>query len=120
MKKYVSPLTSKLTPDNWQEAINLKDLSLDDLTDLLGDLKAMEALGKKVGGYVKEAVYGRMPDDTFEHATPNFAFVINERTRKGGLDEAKILDVMGEEWCDEYRKDATEYKELRMSRVEAA
>lgn len=118
MKKYISPLTSGLTPDNWQEKINLQDLSLDDLTDLLGDLKAMEALGKKVGGFVKEAVYGRMPEDVFEHATNNFAFVINDRTRAGGLNKEKILEEMGEDWVEEHSNPPTEYKELRMSRVE--
>ena len=120
MKKYVSPLTSKLTPDNWKETINLKDLSLDDLTDLLGDLKAMEKFGKQVGGFVKEAVFGRMPDDVFEHATDNFAFAISDRSRKAGLDEEKITVEMGEEWLEAHRKPPIEFKELRMTKVEAA
>ncbi len=119
MRKYVSPITSKLTPDNWQDQLNLKDLSLDDLTDLLGDLKAMEAFGKKVGGFIKEAVYGRMPDNVTEHTTPNFCFVINERTRAGSLNKEKILEDMGEEWVEEHTNAPTEYKELRMSRVVA-
>ncbi len=117
MKKYTSSITGGLTPDNWKDKINLSDLSLDDLTDLLGDLKAMEALGKKVGGFIKEAVYGRMPDDVFEHATNNFAFVINERTRAGGLNREKITEEMGEDWVVEYSNPSTEYRELRMSRV---
>ena len=83
MRKYVSTITKDLTLDNWKDKINLSDMSLDDLTDLLGDLKAVEKLGKQVGGYIKEAIYGRMPDDTTEHATRYFAFTINPRVRAG-------------------------------------
>lgn len=116
-RKYVSPLTSKLSPDNWKDKINLADMSLDELTDLLGDLKAMEKFGKQVGGFIKEAVYGRLPDGVTEHATSNFAFAINERVRAGGLDEEKITAEMGEDWVEEHRKPPIEYKELRMSVV---
>ena len=79
----------------------------------------MESLGKKVGGFIKEAVYGRMPEDVYEHATTNFAFVISERTRAGGLNKEKILEDMGEDWVEEHTNAPTEYKELRMSRVAA-
>jgi len=117
MKKYVSTITKDLTLDNWKDKIDLTDMSLDDLTDLLGDLKAVEKLGKQVGGYIKEAIYGRMPDDVTEHATSNFAFVINDRVRAGGLNKEKIIEDMSEEWVIDHTNAPTEYKELRMSAV---
>ncbi len=117
MKRYVSPLTKDLTPDNWKDKLVLKGLSLDDLTDLLGDLKAMEKFGKAVGGYVKEAVLARMPEGETEYATANFAFALNDRVRAGGLDEDKIREEMGEVWVEDRRKPPIEYTELRMSAV---
>ncbi len=117
MKRYVSPLTQHLTPENWKDKLNLAELSLDGLTDLLGDLKAMEKFGKVLGGYIKEAVLARVPECTTEYATENFAFVLNDRVRVGGLDEDKIRDEMGEVWVEDRRKPPIEYTELRMSAV---
>ncbi len=117
MKRYVSPLTKELTPDNWKDKVNLKSLSLDELTDLLGDLKAMEKFGKAVGGFIKEAVLARVPEGTTEYATANFAFVLNDRVRAGGLDEDKITTEMGEGWVEDHRKPPIEYTELRMAAV---
>lgn len=119
MRKYVSSITKDLTLGNWKDKINLPDMSLDDLTDLLGDLKAVEKLGKQVGGFIKEAIYGRLPDDVTEHATDNFTFAINNRVRAGSLDKVKITEEMGEEWVIEHSGPPIEYKELRMSAVVA-
>jgi len=116
MKKYTSPITATLTPDNWQEKINLADLSLDDALDLLGDLKAMEAFGKKIGGFMKQAVRAKMPDDEEEpiYANERWQVAVNLRSRKGGLDEDKITEDMGTEWVEDHRKPPTEYEELRL------
>ncbi len=118
MKKYRSELTKSLTPEGWQEQINLKDMSLDDMLDLLKDLKVMEAFGKKVGGYMKEAVKGRMPEGAVDYSGPRFIVAIEHVERKAGLDEGRLVDDMGEEWVEGYRKDPIEYDQLKLSEVE--
>ncbi len=117
-RKYISPITSQLTPDNWQEKINLKDMSLDEMTDLFGDLKAMEALGKKVGGFMKEACKAHLPEGESEFVGSHFQFVLNDRYRAGGLNKDKIAEEMGEDWIEEHTNPGTEYVELRLTRVE--
>jgi hypothetical protein len=116
-KKYTSTLTSKLTPDNWQEHINIAALSLDELTDLLGDFKAMEAFGKQLGGFLKEAVKAKLPQGQSEFVGRHFQFVINARVRAGGLNKELITQEMGEEWVQEHSLPPTEYEELRLTPV---
>lgn len=119
MIEFTSPLTPELTPDNWTEEINLQALSLDETMDLLADFKKIEAFGKKVGGFLKQAVTAKMPDeDEPVYEGTHYFAQINLRTRKGGLDEAKITTEMGEDWVEEHRKEPTEYKELRLKPVE--
>ena len=118
MRKYISPITRGLTPDNWQDKINLASLSLDDVIDLLGDLKAMEAFGKKVGGFIKEAVKAKMPEGETEHIGKHFHIQLNTRVRVGGLNKVKVLEDMGEAWVEEYSNPPTEYVELRLKRIE--
>ncbi len=117
MKKYNSPLTAGITPDNWEEKINLSELSLDDMVDLLGDFKAMESMGKKLGGFMKEVVKARMPDDEYENA--RWIAIKNQRSRKGGMNEERLTEDMGEDWVESYRKPNIEYEELRLSRKES-
>ena len=117
MKKYNSPITSGLTPDNWEDKINLGDLDLDQMLNLLGDFKAMESMGKKLGGFMKEAVKARMPD--MEYENPYWHVIRNPRSRKGGLNEDLITEEMGEDWVEERRKPDIEYEELRLSRKES-
>ncbi len=119
MVKYASTLTSTLTPDNWEEKINLPKLSLDDLTDLIGDFKRMEALGKKLTGYLKTAARARMPDDEDFYEGPRFALQFNPRSRINTLDEEAITEEMGETWTEAHRKPPIEYEEMRVSAVEA-
>ena len=118
MKKYEHPLTKTLTPDNWKDELNLSALSLEDLSTLLGDFKAMEAFGKKVGGFIKEIVKGRMPEGEDEFDGPVFHIQRNHRFRAGGLDRDRIQEDMGEEWVEEYSKEGTEYDEIRVTRIE--
>jgi hypothetical protein len=117
MIKYVSPTTEHLTPEDWETQINLSSMTLDEMVDLLGDLKAMEAFGKKVGGYIKTAIITRMPEDEDEYATDNFFVMRNYRVRAGGLDKDLITEEMGEDWIEEHSKEPTEYAELRLKRV---
>ena len=119
--QHVSGITEDLNQDNWEELINPAKLSLDDAIDLLGDLKALEAFGKKVGGFVKEMVKAKMPED--EHDTPmytgtNFEVKINQRTRAGGLNKPLILEEMGDDWVEEHSMPPTEYSEVRIKRLD--
>ncbi len=117
MRKYISPITATLTPDNWEEKINLKDMSLDEMSELLWDLKKMESLGKKLGGYMKEACTARIPEGMMEHVGPRVGFVLNDRERAGSLDREKCIEEMGIVWVTGHSKPATEYVELRISLV---
>ncbi len=117
-RKYTSPLTAAITPDNWKEQLDLPTLSLDDLTSLVGDFKQMEKLGKKLAGFLKEAITARMPKGETEYFGPYFGVVFNERSRAGALDEDKIKEEMGEDWCEDHRKDPIEYTEMRVTAIE--
>ncbi len=117
MKKYRSPITKDLTPDGWKDKINLADMSLDAMTELLADLKIMEAMGKKIGGYMKEAVKARMPEGEMEYVGAHFIVNLKDCSRSGGLDGDKILSEMGEVWCEDRMKPDIEYTELRLSVV---
>ena len=115
-RKYTHPLTKELNPDNWKEKINLNDLSLDEMIAIFGDMKAMEKLSKAIAGFMREAVNARLPDDEYE--TEDWAVIRSEKTRAGNLDVDAITEEMGEEWVEDHRQDATEYVEIRISRVE--
>ncbi len=119
MRKYISPITAGLTPDNWQENINLANMSLDETLDLWGDFKAMEAFGKKLGGFLKQAVRAKMPDDEPEpiYENPRWQVAVNLRSRKGGLDKDLITEEMGVEWVEDHSKPSTEYEEIKLKAV---
>lgn len=116
-RKYKSPLTSTLTPDNWEENLNLPELSLDDLTSLVGDFKQMEKFGKQLAGYLKEAITARMPEGETEYAGPYFAVVFKDCSRAAALDEDVIKEEMGEDWLEDHRKPPIEYTEMRVKAV---
>jgi len=113
---YISEVTDRLTPDDWQEVLNPKALSLDEAVDILADCKSMEAFGKKLTGYMKQVVRSKMPDDEEEpeYIGTHFSVHVNKRTRKGGLNEPLIIEEMGEDWVEEHRKPPTEYEEIRV------
>lgn len=119
-RKYKSSLTSKLTPDNWKEELNLREQSLEDLTDLVGDFKAMEKFGKQLAGYLKEVIRAKMPEDEDFFEGPHFAIQFNPRVRVGALDEDKIAEEMGDDWVADHRKPPIQYTEMRVNPVEAS
>ena len=117
MKKYASPITATLTPDNWESKINLDDMTLDDMTELLWDFKQMEKFSKKISGYMKQACTARLPRDTFEYVGTNFGFVLNNRVRAGSLNRERCIEDMGELWVENHSNPSTEYVELRVAKV---
>ncbi len=119
MKKYASPITATLTPDNWEDKLNLSDMTLDDMTALLWDFKQMENFGKKLGGYMKQACKARIPQGETEFVGTNFQFILNERVRAGSLNRDKCVESMGEYWVIDHSNEPTEYVELRVKKVEA-
>ena len=118
MKKYKHELTKELTPDNWQEKLNLAALSTDNLVDIFGDMKNMEKLGKKVAGYLREIINAKMPDGEDEYDSSYFHIQRNFRERAGSLDKELILEDMGEDWVADHTKEGTEYTELRITSIE--
>ena len=91
---------------------------MDDLTDLWGDMKKMEAIGKKLGGFLNQVCRARLPEGETEYYGSRWGFELAERERKGGLDEEKILEEMGEAWVEQHRKPPTEYVEMRLKATE--
>ena len=118
MKKYMHPLSGTLTPDNWQEKLNLNALSLEDMIEVFGDMKSMESVSKKIGGFLKEVIKARMPEDEDEYDSPHFHIQRNFRSRAGGLDRERILETMGETWAEEFSHEPTEYVEIRCTKRE--
>ena len=116
--KYTSTLTAKLTPDSWKEKLNLKDLSLDDVVDLIGDFKEMKKFATQLEGYLKEAIAAKMPEGETEYRGSHWQVMFNHRVRAGALDKDRIQEEMGDEWVTEHTKPATEYVEMRMKPIE--
>lgn len=117
MKKYNHPLTKTLTPDNWQEKINLDALTVDDLIELLYDMRKMENFGKKLGGFLKEVIKVKcegMPEFDGRRIFAEFS----DSSRIGGLDEEAILEEMGEEWVENHRKPDSEFKVIKLKAKE--
>jgi len=115
--KYTSPLTAKLTPDTWKDKLNLKDLSLDEVTDLIGDFKEMKKFAGQLEGYLKEAIAAKMPEGETEYKGSHWFVQFNHRVRAGALDKDRIQEEMGEEWVADHTKPPTEYVEMRMKPV---
>ncbi len=128
-KKYESPLTAKITPDNWQELINPSDLTLDEMIALRWDFGRMEKFGKKLAGYMKELVKARMPDDSpMSYSGTAWATEFIPTARKANLDESKLvvefikLGVDKEEveaLVESCRKPDIKYNTMKVSKVEA-
>jgi hypothetical protein len=118
MKKYTHPLTKDLTPDNWKDKLNLDDLSVDDLIELLKDLRAMENFGKKLGGFLKEVIKVRCEGQEEYEGRKLWAF-FKEGYREGGLDVELITEEMGEEWVENHRKEGTEFVTIKLQDKEA-
>lgn len=119
MKKYIHPLTSGLTPDNWKDKINLPDLSVDDLLELLKDMRNMENFSKKLGGFLKEVVKSRCEGlEEFDGRTVYAQFVPG--FREGNLNVDLCTEAMGEEWVAEHRSEGTDYITIKLSLKEDA
>ena len=117
MKKYTHSITKDLTPDNWKDKLNLADLTVDDLIELLKDMRTMENFGKKVGGFLKEVIKARCDDlEEFDGRKIFAEFVASERA--GNLDIELIEEEMGEEWVESHRKPGSEFTTIKLTMKE--
>jgi hypothetical protein len=107
---------TELTVENWTEVLNPKDLSTDQMIDIMGDIKAEAALLKKAEGYLKEVVPAQFEDEEFEYSTSRFAVTRMGSTRVS-LDSAGIKEEMGDEWCADHSRE-TEFFTLRLKAIE--
>lgn len=114
MKKYVHPLTSGLTPDNWKDKLNLADLTVDDLLEILKDMRTMENFGKKLGGYLKEVLKARC-DDLEEYDGRKIYAEFVPGNRAGNLDAELITEEMGEEWVETHRKPGSDFVTIKLT-----
>ena len=117
MKKYVHPLTAGLTPENWKDKLNLNDLTVDDLLELLKDMRSMENFGKKLGGFLKEIIKARCEGMPEYDGRTIFA-LFNESHRDGNLDLDKITEEMGEEWVEDHRKEGSDFITIKLAMKE--
>lgn len=116
-KKYQSPITAKLTPDNWQELLNPQQVSVDELITVCFDMRKMQSMSKKIDGYLKQAICARLPDD--EYATSLFDIVRNEdNIRVGNIDVDRLLEDMGQNFVAKYRKESSPYTTLSIKSKE--
>lgn len=113
-KKYMSLVSSKLTPDGWKEQLNLKTLSVHELLDIFGDMKQMEALGKKVGGFVREVLIAR--GDGREIENDNFIFSPSDTPGKPTLDTARMEEDMGPQFMQKYRGTGDNFTTVQLKR----
>ena len=113
-RKYKSSVTAKLTADNWQEIINLKTMSRDDMLDLFGDMKAMEKLGKKIQGFMREALIARMPKGESSQENNNFSIEVTESSGRVTLDGARILEDMGEQFVQKYSNTGEDFVTVKL------
>ncbi len=115
-RRYTSDTTRGLTEENWQAKVQAiqKAHPKDDepLLDLLGDVRAVQKLFKKVEGYLKEIINLGEGDFTTDY----WDVTLSKRYREGGLDMDRVREEMGSNWITSYTKDGTEYDELRLKR----
>lgn len=116
MKKYSHKLTKELTPDNWQDKLNPQALSVDDLMALLFDMRKMESLSKKIGGWLKEILKTRT--DCEDYDGDYFAVHFVDGYRQGGLDVDALTAEYGEDWIDKWRKEGTPYVTIKLDNKE--
>ena len=119
MKKYTHPLTKDLTPDNWRDKINLPDMDVDDLIELLKDMRSMENFGKKLGNFLKEIIKARCEGMEDFDGRKLFA-LFTESTRLGNLDVEAIEEEMGAEWVATHRKGDTDFITIKLTEKEEA
>jgi len=118
MRKYKHELTKELTPDNWKEKLNLSALDVDDIVELLYDMRKMEGLGKKIGGFLKEVLRARTDDE--DYAGRMFDVLFKDGYREGNLDVDLITEEMGEEWVENHRKSGTDFVTIKLEEKEEA
>lgn len=116
-RKYLSKLTSKLVPDKpLPDQINLKTMSLDDMVDLFADTKQMEAFGKKVNGYMKQALVARLPkgEDTIENE--NCIVTVTDTPGRVTLDGTRMQEDMGDNFMTKYEKTGDNFNTVKLTR----
>ncbi len=106
---------TELTPDNFKELLNPKQLNAMQLVDILGDVKAEATFLKKVDGYMKELIAATQDEDEFEFEASRF-FVTRVSKARFGLSKDLVLEDMGEEWVDNHST-TTDYFEMRIKPI---
>ena len=117
-KKYYSKLTAKLIPDKSPaEQINLKIMSVDDMLDLFADTKQMEALGKKINGYMKQALLARLPKGKDELSNDNFRINVTESAGRVTYDYKGMTEEMGDNFMQKFMKQGDSFNTVKLTRL---
>lgn len=108
-------LPQGIDADNWREKLNLGDKSLDEIIDLLGDVKQQVKLYERMEGFLREALLARMPEGVMEYSTEAYMVqrTVGERVF---LDTGKVKEEMGEEWYQAHCK-VTPYEMVKLVAV---
>ena len=83
------------------------------LVDELGSIKDRIKELQTEEGVLKQALLAKLSDGQRVIQGETHSGMISDRTRVG-LDSAKVLEDMGEEWVEDHSK-TTEYTELRVT-----
>jgi hypothetical protein len=99
-----------LTPDNWTQLLVPKELSKEEMNDLLGDVNRQRKFLDKVEGFLKEGILQHFPTDEWEFSTGRY-----QLTRTAGatvtVDLDKLKAEMGEEPYKEWFKNHSKRSE---------
>ena len=106
--KYKSPLTAKLTLDNWQDHIKPDQMSRADMLDLWGDCKKLEKLGKQLGGFLKEVLLSQLPEGEDYFESDYFLFERKFGERVGTFNKERFIEEYGEDVYYSFLNDPTE------------
>ena len=116
--KYLSPLTNVLDPNKWQEQINLKNMDVEEMLCLWSDMKVMEAMAKKVNGYMRTALQARLPEGEDTWTSDCVDFITTEQGGRVTYDHERKLEDMGEQFMQKYQKQGEPYTKVQHIRRE--
>ena len=98
------------------ELPDLSKMSLNDIIDAFGDVKAEKKRMERLENYLKEALVARMPDDAGEYDTKRF-HVTRATQSRTDLDRDLLKEEYGEEWYREHCV-TTEFTVVRLKPIE--
>ncbi len=116
MQDFKSDLTELLFDVDWQSHLAADKVSLDELVNIFGDMKDLEKIAKKIAGYCREMIDGRMEEDEDEYESDYYSIsrTFSETTK---LNNDLIRASETDEWIEEHSK-TTESTTIKYAHIE--